>query len=226
MAKLTWDQVGEKLYETGVSQGVLYVMNGSTYGTGVAWNGLTQVSENPSGAEATPVYADNVKYLNLLSAEEFGATIEAYTYPDEFAACDGSAEIVPGATIGQQDRKMFGFCYKTKIGNDVAGDSHGYKIHVVYNCQASPSAKTYQTVNESPEAMTFSWEVTTTPITVPGFKPTATVVIDSTKIDEAKLKKIEDKLYGDDSSGSPTLPSLADLIALIKAEAGPMSISK
>lgn len=217
MAKLTWDQVGAKLYETGVSQGVLYPAKAEGgYNNGVAWNGLTQVSENPSGAEATPVYADNIKYLNLFSAEEFGATIEAYTYPDEFAACDGSAEIIPGATIGQQSRRQFGFCYKTKIGNDVAGDSLGYKIHVVYNCQASPSAKAYQTVNESPEAITFSWEVTTTPVAVEGYKPTATLIIDSTKVDKDKLKAIEDKLYGTEET-EPTLPTLQELITLLKA---------
>ena len=216
MSKLTWDQVGEKLYETGVSQGVLYTAKSEGgYNNGVAWNGLTQVSENPSGAEATPVYADNIKYLNLFSAEEFGATIEAYTYPDEFAACDGSAEIIPGATIGQQSRSQFGFCYKTKIGNDVAGDSLGYKIHVVYNCQASPSAKAYQTVNESPEAITFSWEVTTTPVAVEGYKPTATLIIDSTKVDKDKLKAIEDKLYGTEET-EPTLPTLQELIKILK----------
>lgn len=216
MAKILWDQVGKKLYETGVSNGVLYVGDGSGgYGNGVAWNGLTQVVENPSGAEATPIYADNVKYLNLMSAEEFAATIEAYTYPDEFAECDGSASIVAGVTIGQQARKMFGFSYKTKIGNDTVGDSLGYKIHVVYNCQAAPSGKTYGTINESPEAITMSWEVTTTPVVVEGYKPTATLVIDSTKVKPATLKAVEDKLYGS-SDAEATLPSLAELIALIK----------
>lgn len=216
MAKILWDQVGKKFYETGVSNGVLYVGNGSGgYGNGVAWNGLTQVVENPSGAEATPIYADNVKYLNLMSAEEFAATIEAYTYPDEFAECDGSASIVAGVTIGQQARKMFGFSYKTKIGNDTVGDSLGYKIHVVYNCQAAPSGKTYGTINESPEAITMSWEVTTTPVVVEGYKPTATLVIDSTKVKPATLKAVEDKLYGTDEAES-ALPSLSELIALIK----------
>lgn len=216
MAKILWDQVGEKFYETGVSNGVLYVGNGSGgYGNGVAWNGLTQVVENPSGAEATPIYADNVKYLNLMSAEEFAATIEAYTYPDEFAECDGSASIVAGVTIGQQARKMFGFSYKTKIGNDTVGDSLGYKIHVVYNCQAAPSGKTYGTINESPEAITMSWEVTTTPVVLEGYKPTATLVIDSTKVKAKTLKAVEDKLYGS-SDAEATLPSLAELIALIK----------
>lgn len=216
MSKILWDQVGKKLYETGVSNGVLYVSNGSGgYNKGVAWNGLTQVVENPSGAEATPIYADNVKYLNLMSAEEFSATIEAYTYPDEFAECDGSASIVDGVTIGQQTRKMFGFSYKTKIGNDVVGDSLGYKIHVVYNCQAAPSGKTYGTINESPEAITMSWEVTTTPVAVEGYKPTATLVIDSTKVKPATLKAVEDKLYGTEEAES-ALPSLSELIALIK----------
>lgn len=216
MAKILWDQVGKKFYETGVSNGVLYVGNGSGgYGNGVAWNGLTQVVENPSGAEATPIYADNVKYLNLMSAEEFAATIEAYTYPDEFAECDGSASIVAGVTIGQQARKMFGFSYKTKIGNDTVGDSLGYKIHVVYNCQAAPSGKTYGTINESPEAITMSWEVTTTPVVVEGYKPTATLVIDSTKVKPATLKAVEDKLYGTEEAES-ALPSLSELIALIK----------
>lgn len=216
MAKILWDQVGKKFYETGVSNGVLYVGDGSGgYTKGVAWNGLTQVVENPSGAEATPIYADNVKYLNLMSAEEFAATIEAYTYPDEFAECDGSASIVAGVTIGQQARKMFGFSYKTKIGNDTVGDSLGYKIHVVYNCQAAPSGKTYGTINESPEAITMSWEVTTTPVVVEGYKPTATLVIDSTKVKPATLKAVEDKLYGTEEAES-ALPSLAELIALIK----------
>lgn len=216
MSKILWDQVGKKLYETGVSNGVLYVSNGSGgYNKGVAWNGLTQVVENPSGAEATPIYADNVKYLNLMSAEEFSATIEAYTYPDEFAECDGSASIVDGVTIGQQTRKMFGFSYKTKIGNDVVGDSLGYKIHVVYNCQAAPSGKTYGTINESPEAITMSWEVTTTPVAVEGYKPTATLVIDSTKVKAKTLKAVEDKLYGTNEAES-ALPPLSELIELIK----------
>ena len=215
MSRLIWDQVGKKFYETGVSNGVLYVANGEGgYKTGVAWNGLSQVTENPSGAEATPIYADNIKYLNLISAEEFGATIEAYTYPDEFAECDGSAQVVAGVTIGQQDRKQFGFTYRTIIGNDVRGDSLGYKIHVVYNCLAAPSAKTYGSINESPEAITFSWEVTTTPVNVEGYKPSATLVIDSTKVKAATLKAVEDKLYGGTDS-EPTLPSLEDLIQII-----------
>ena len=222
MSRLIWDQVGKKFYETGVSNGVLYVANGTGgYKTGVAWNGLSQVSENNSGAEPTPIYADNIKYLNLISAEEFGATIEAYTYPDEFAECDGSAQVVAGVTLGQQDRKQFGFCYRTRIGNDVSGDSLGYKIHVVYNCIAAPSGKTYGSINESPEAITFSWEVTTTPVNVEGHKPSATLVIDSTKVKAATLKAVEDKLYGG-ASTEPTLPSLEELIELIKtAESQP-----
>ena len=220
MSRLIWDQVGKKFYETGVSNGVLYVANGTGgYKTGVAWNGLSQVSENNSGAEPTPIYADNIKYLNLISAEEFGATIEAYTYPDEFAECDGSAQVVAGVTLGQQDRKQFGFCYRTRIGNDVSGDSLGYKIHVVYNCIAAPSGKTYGSINESPEAITFSWEVTTTPVNVEGHKPSATLVIDSTKVKPATLTAIEDKLYGGTSS-DPTLPPLEELIQIIKTAEG------
>lgn len=226
MAKLLWDKIGERFYETGVSRGVLYVANRQGgYTSGVAWNGLTQVAENPSGAEATPVYADDIKYLNLMSAEEFGATIEAYTYPDEFSECDGSASIVAGVTIGQQARKQFGFCYRTKIGNDVEGDALGYKLHIVYNCQAAPSGKTYGSVNETPEAITFSWEVTTTPIVVEGYKPTATLVIDSTKVKPATLKAVEDKLYGT-TEDEPTLPSLEELIKLVKTSEGAQAAAK
>ena len=197
MAKLVWDESGKRLYETGVEKGVLYVQgeNGQ-YQQGVAWNGLTAVTESPSGAEPTALYADDIKYLELFSAEEFGATIEAYTYPAEFEACDGSASLGEGVTIGQQDRKAFGLCYRTVVGNDVKGNEHGYKIHLVYGAKAKPSEKAYATVNDSPEAVTFSWEVTTTPVNVAGFKPTATVTIDSTKIQPDKLKAIEDKLYG------------------------------
>lgn len=200
MAKLVWDESGKRLYETGVEKGVLYVQgeNGQ-YQKGVAWNGLTAVTESPSGAEPTALYADDIKYLELFSAEEFGATIEAYTYPEEFEACDGSASLVEGVSIGQQDRKAFGLCYRTIVGNDVKGNEHGYKIHLVYGAKAKPSEKAYATVNDSPEAVTFSWEVTTTPVNVAGFKPTASVTIDSTKITPEKLKLIEDKLYGTDS---------------------------
>ena len=197
MAKLVWDESGKRVYETGVRNGVLYVQgeNGE-YQKGVAWNGLTAVTESPSGAEPTALYADDIKYLELFSAEEFGATIEAYTYPEEFEACDGSASLGTGVTIGQQDRKAFGICYRTVVGNDVKGNEHGYKLHLVYGAKAKPSEKAYATVNDSPEAVTFSWEVTTTPVNVAGFKPTASVTIDSTKIDADKLKAIEDKLYG------------------------------
>ena len=206
MARLTWDATGEHLYETGVRRGVLYLQNNNgTYGTGVAWNGITTVTESPSGAEATAIYADDIKYLNLYSAEEFGATIEAYTYPDEFAQCDGSASPVAGMNIGQQTRKSFGFCYRTAIGNDVAGEDYGYKLHILYGCKASPSEKSYQTINDSPEAITFSWEITTTPVEVSGYKPTACVIIDSTKCDAAKLTALENTLYGS-SNSSPTLP--------------------
>lgn len=206
MAALTWDDAGTRLYETGVDRGVLYVMSSGTYGTGVAWNGLTGVTESPSGAEATALYADNIKYLSLYSAEEFGATIEAYTYPDEFAECDGSAELANGTYAGQQDRKTFGLSYRTIIGNDSDGQSHGYKLHLIYGAMASPSEKAYATVNDSPEAITFSWEITTTPVNVTGMKPTACITIDSTKADPTCLKALENKLYGSDSAGTATLP--------------------
>ena len=206
MAKLVWDESGKRLYETGVEKGVLYVQgeNGQ-YQQGVAWNGLTAVTESPSGAEPTALYADDIKYLELFSAEEFGATIEAYTYPEEFEACDGSASLGKGVTIGQQDRKAFGLCYRTIVGNDVKGNENGYKLHLIYGAKAKPSEKAYATVNDSPEAVTFSWEVTTTPVNVAGFKPTASVTIDSTKIEAGKLKAIEDKLYGTETQEA-TLP--------------------
>lgn len=199
MSKLVWDNTGERLYETGVKQGVLYVQEAGAYPAGVVWNGLTAVTESPSGAESTPLYADDIKYLNLMSAEEFGATVEAYTYPEEFAACDGSASLADGVYIGQQDRKTFGLCYRTTIGNDVEGNSHGYKLHLIYGAMASPSEKSYATINDSPEAITFSWEVTTTPVNVTGHKPTACITIDSTKCDAEKLKTLEDALYGTES---------------------------
>lgn len=198
MSKIVWDKTGERLYETGVKNGVLYLQTNGVYNNGVAWNGLTAVTESPSGAEATALYADDMKYLNLYSAEEFGATIEAYTYPDEFAECDGSKEIVDGVMIGQQTRKSFGLCYRTVIGNDTDGEAHGYKLHIIYGAMASPSEKAYATINDSPEAITFSWEVTTTPVNVTGAKPTASVVIDSTKADPAKLAALETILYGKD----------------------------
>lgn len=215
MAKLVWDATGERLYETGVKQGVLYVQEGGAYPKGVAWNGLTAVTESPSGAEATPLYADDIKYLNLMSAEEFGATIEAYTYPDEFGVCNGEAALVEGVSIGQQTRKTFGLCYRTTIGNDIDGNDHGYKLHLIYGALAAPSEKAYATINDSPEAITFSWEVTTTPVNVTGFKPTSYVVIDSTKVDGTKLAALEAKLYGDESTEA-MLP-LPDEIATLMA---------
>lgn len=217
MSKLVWDQTGERFYETGVKQGVLYPQGaGGTYPKGVAWNGLTAVTESPSGAETTPVYADDIKYLNLMSAEEFGATIEAYTYPDEFAQCDGSAEIATGVMIGQQARKAFGLSYKTTLGNDVEGNDHGYKLHLIYGGLAAPSEKGYATINDSPEAITFSWEVTTTPVSVSGFKPTACITIDSTKADAAKLKALEDILYG--SADTEARLPLPDEIVTLMAD--------
>ena len=197
MPKLTWDNTGERIFETGVKQGVLYpIQSDGKYTKGVAWNGLTAVTESPSGAEATALYADDIKYLNLLSNEEFGATIEAYTYPDEFAECDGSAELATGVMIGQQKRKIFGLCYRTTIGNDVEGNDYGYKLHLVYGCLAAPSEKGYSTINDNPDAITFSWEVSTTPVNVEGFKPTSQITIDSTKADPAKLAALEAVLYG------------------------------
>lgn len=217
MAKLVFDESGKRFYETGVSKGVLYVQDASgAYPQGVAWNGLTAVNEAPSGAEATPLYADDIKYLELRSAEEFGATIEAYTYPDEFEACDGSAELAEGVVIGQQARKAFGLCYRTIVGNDVQGNDFGYKLHLIYGATAAPSEKAYATVNDSPEAVTFSWEVTCTPVEVEGFKPTATVVIDSRKVDAEKLAALEAKLYGSDSEEAQ-LPLPAEIAAMFKA---------
>lgn len=214
MAKLEWDKTGERIFETGLDRGVLYPQVSGAYPKGVAWNGLTGVTENPSGADATDLYADNQKYLSLRAAETFGATVEAYTYPDEFAECDGSAELATGIKVGQQTRKTFGLCYRTKLGNDTDLEDHGYILHLVYGCTASPSSKTRETINESPNAVTFSWEVSTTPVNVEGFKPTATIEIDSTKITEKALKAIEDKLYG--GTGDPTLP-LPDEIKQIAA---------
>lgn len=214
MAKLAWDNIGERLYETGVKQGVLYpISNTGVYDKGVAWNGLTAVTESPSGAEATPLYADDIKYLNLMSNEEFGGTIEAYMYPDEFMECDGSASLVAGVSIGQQPRKTFGLCYRTTLGNDVASNDYGYKLHLVYGALASPSEKAYATINDSPEAITFSWEFSTTPVNVTGHKPTASLTIDSTKVDDEKLAALEAILYGSESE-EPRLP-LPDEIATI-----------
>lgn len=197
MSKLVWDKTGERLYETGVKNGVLYIPTDGVYSKGVAWNGLTAVTESPSGAEATALYADDIKYLSLMSTEEFGATVEAYTYPDEFAQCDGSASLATGVMIGQQPRKTFGLCYRTTIGNDTEGNDFGYKLHIIYGALASPSEKAYATINDSPEAITFSWEITTTPVNVTGAKPTASLTIDSTKVDAEKLAALEKVLYGD-----------------------------
>ena len=208
---LKWDQTGERLFETGVNQGVLYPYDSTNgYTPGVVWNGLTAVTESPSGAEATPLYADNIKYLNLRSTEEFGATIEAYMYPDEFAQCDGSADIATGVSIGQQSRKTFGLCYKTVLGNDADGNDHGYKLHLVYGCTAAPSEKGYSTINDSPEAITFSWELTTTPVNVKNHKPTACITIDSTKADATKLAALEVILYGtpESTEGGTTTPAV------------------
>lgn len=217
MSKLVWDQTGERLYETGVKKGVLYVQDsGGTYPKGVVWNGLTTVTESPSGAEATPLYADDIKYLNLMSTEELGGTIEAYTYPDEFAECDGSASIATGVLIGQQPRKTFGMAYTTTLGNDVDSNAHGYKLHLIYGALASPSEKSYSTINDSPEAITFSWEFSTTPVNVAGFKPTANIVIDSTKATPEKLTALEKILYGD-AQVEARLP-LPDEVASIMGE--------
>ena len=221
MAKLVWDQTGDRLYETGVSKGVLYpIQSDGAYSKCVAWNGLASVTESPSGAEANPIYADDMKYLNLLSAEEFSATIEAYTYPDEFAECDGSADIATGVSIGQQKRKVFGLCYRTVLGNDVDSNDHGYKLHLIYGCMAAPSEKAYTSINDSPEAITFSWEVSTTPVNVTGFKPTASITIDSTKAKKEKLTALEEILYGkdgSDTSANARLP-LPDEIATLMSE--------
>ena len=221
MSKLVWDQTGEREYETGVKNGVLYVQGeGGTYPKGVAWNGLISVTESPSGAEATALYADDIKYLNLMSNEEFGATIEAYMSPEEFDQCDGTASIATGVSIGQQKRKTFGMAYKTTIGNDVDGNDYGYKIHLIYGALAAPSEKAYSTINDSPEAMTLSWEVSTTPVTVDGFKPTATVVIDSTKVDKKKLTALEDILFGTESKEA-RLPLPDEIVSIVGAASEP-----
>lgn len=214
MTALTWDQVGERLYETGVDRGVLYIPDASgAYADGYAWNGLTTVTESPSGAESSPQYADNIKYLNLVSAEEFGATIEAFTYPDEFAQCDGTALPEPGVAVGQQSRKMFGLSYRTRLGNDVDGTDYGYKLHLVYGCQAAPSEKAYATINDSPEAIAFSWEVTSTPVAVTDLKPTSVMTIDSSVVDATALATLEDMLYGD-AGGDARLPLPDEVVSV------------
>lgn len=227
MSKIVWDKTGERLYETGVKNGVIYPQVNGAYPKGVAWNGLTTVTESPSGAEATALYADDIKYLNLLSTEEFGATVEAYTYPDEFAVCDGSSELVEGVTIGQQKRTPFGMSYKTTIGNDVDGNDHGYKLHIIYGALAAPTEKSYSTINDSPEAITFSWEITTTPVSVTGARPTSSVVIDSTKVKPAQLAALETVLYGKDPTTTdggdgvdPRLPLPDEIKSIMTAAAG------
>ena len=213
--KLQWDKIGERFYETGLDHGVLYLMNeNGIYPKGVAWNGLTSVNENPSGAESNPVWADNQKYINLISAEDFGATIECLTYPPEFEACDGSAEIATGITVGQQNRKIFGLSYRSLVGNDVKGQEYGYKLHLIYGAQAAPSQKNRQTVNENPEAITLSYELTTTPVAIPGYKSAAHLTIDSTKTNEEKLKALEKILYGSENTEA-RLPLPAEIIDLM-----------
>ena len=215
MSKLVWDQTGERVYETGVSKGVLYpINNAGAYPLGVAWNGLTSVSESPEGADIEDIYADNIKYLSLQAAETFGATIEAYTYPDEFALCDGSVEIATGVMAGQQPRKTFGLCYRTEQGNDVLDTAYGYKLHLIYGCKAQPSEKSYETINDSPEAIQFSWEVKTTPVNVTGQKATSCLVIDSTKVNAAALADLEDVLYGTASS-DPRLPLPDEVVSIL-----------
>lgn len=218
MSRIEWDKTGERLYETGVKMGVLYVQDAGAYPNGVPWNGLTAVTESPSGAEATPLFADDIKYLNLVSAEEFGATIEAYTYPDEFMECDGSAELTTGVYIGQQARKTFGLCYRTAVGNDIVNNDYGYKLHLIYGALAAPSEKAYATINDSPEAITFSWEVSTTPVNVTGHKPTASLTIDSTKVAKEQLALLEAELYGSEDK-EPRMPLPDEVLAILKGEA-------
>lgn len=221
MAELTWDEVGQRIYETGVDRGVLYLPDAEgAYVDGVAWNGLTSVSESPSGAEPNAQYADNIKYLNLYSAEEFGATLEAFTYPDEFSQFDGLATPTPGVAIGQQSRPTFGLCYRTKIGNDLDGDNFGYKLHLLYGCTASPSEKAYNTINDSPEAITFSWEISTIPVSVTDMKPTSVITIDSTKVDADTLSDLEQILYGD-VAVDPALPLPNAIVAMFSGGVTP-----
>lgn len=219
MSKITWDGTGDRLYETGVKNVVLYPLGASgAYDKGVAWNGVTAITESPSGAEATPLYADDIKYLELRSVEEFGASIEAYTYPDEFAACDGSASLMEGVKIGQQPRQTFGLCYRTTLGNDVKGEEYGYKLHLIYGAKAAPSEKAFATINDSPEAITFSWEVTTTPVAVANHKPTSYLELDSTKLTEAQMQAVETLLYGAESAEA-TLPLPDAILAAIQGAA-------
>lgn len=214
--EIVWDKTGERFYETGIDRGVLYVQDAAgAYPLGVPWNGLTGVTESPTGAEPTPLYADNIKYLELMSVEEFGANVEAYTYPEEFEQCDGSAELTPGVTLGQQPRKSFGLCYRTRLGNDLVGDDYGYKLHLIYGAKAAPSDKGYETINDTPDAITFSWDVTTTPVPVTGFKPTASLVVDSTKVESEKLKALEAILYGSEETEA-RLPLPDEVLTIIK----------
>lgn len=218
MARLIWDEVGQRFFETGVKNGVLYVQNNDgSYANGVVWNGLTAITESPSGAEETPLYADDVKYLTLRSAEEFGATIEAFTYPEEFEQCDGSAQIAMGITVGQQARKAFGLCYRTAVGNDIQGQEFSYKLHIIYGCTVAPSEKSYSTINDNPEAITFSWELSTVPVPVDGFKPTASLVIDANKVEPGKLLLLENALFGD-AENEATLLLPNQIMELMKAE--------
>lgn len=217
MSKLKWDQTGERLYETGVDRGVIYPQVDGKYPKGAAWNGLISATLTPSGAEPTALYANNHKYLNLMSVEELGGTIEAYTYPDEFAECDGSASLAEGVRIGQQKRKAFGLCFRTLLGNDSEGDSHGYKLHIIYGCLASPSEQANSTVNDSLEAKTMSWEFSTTPVEIEGFEPTSSIEIDSTKVDKAKLAALEKVLYGDETSEAK-LPMPDEIVTLLNTE--------
>lgn len=220
MPVLEWDQTGERFYETGVDHGVLYIPTDGVYDVGVPWNGLTSISETPSGAEATPTYADNLKYLNLISLEEFGATLEAYTYPDEFNQFDGLGAPAPGVLVGQQSRSVFGLSYRTRLGNDVLSEEYGYKLHLVYGCLAAPSEKAYNTINDSPEAITFSWEISTTPVLVTGMKPTSLMVIDSSVVDPGGLAALEELLYGDSGMGVASLPLPDEVIALFSLATG------
>lgn len=216
MSKLTWDATGTRYYETGVDHGVLYLIgDGGAYSTGVAWNGLTAVNENPTGAEANPLYADNIKYLNLMSAEEFECSVEAYTYPDEFAECDGSVEVIEGMYAGQQSRKTFGLSYRTKVGNDVVGQDLGYKLHLVYGCLASPSEKGYESINDDPDAINFSWDISTTPVELTGYKPTATLTFDSRKFSSEFMTQLETIIYGDENT-NPRLPLPNEIVSLFK----------